>query len=146
MEIEKIVQETFSNYHRGAVMILMRGRLMDKAYLSTGSGFIIGKGETFYLVMTCKHCVVSTADNITLSVRVPGKTTEYEAEKLYDSDVADIAIIKVKCMPKSEECPVLKFGDSENITLNTGIVQLGYVFSSGAQLNLNPSVAPGTIV
>ncbi|CAM0147773.1 unnamed protein product [Urochloa decumbens] len=144
MDIEKMVQETFNNYRKSMVLIIKR---MDESRTAS-SGFIIGKKDTSYLVMTCRHCITASSNtsNLRLNVRISGKTKEYEVKVLYDDALTDLAIIQVIDVPQDEECPILQFRSLEATPFNTPIVQLGYLLQSSDILNLEPASSPGTII
>uniref|UniRef100_A0A0D9XYJ8 Serine protease n=1 Tax=Leersia perrieri TaxID=77586 RepID=A0A0D9XYJ8_9ORYZ len=139
MDVQKSVQDIFNNHHKSVVLI-RRGKH------SSGTGFIIGKTNSTYLVMTCYHVI---ADNkysdpsSDLKVRLSRDTKEYGAETLYTYVLSDLGIIKVNEV--SGEREILQFGDVEDLAPNTDIVQLGYINGYSSTFNLDPSVCPGSI-
>lgn len=139
-----MVREAFNAYHKSIVMIIKR--TADSCFAS--SGFIIGRKDSSYLVMTCRHCVTlsSNPPDLKLNVRISMETKEYEARILYDDPATDLAIVQVMNVPKEEKCPVLQFRILDATCANTSIVQLGYLIQSPDFLNLEPGASPGTIM
>jgi S1-C subfamily serine protease len=136
MDIERQVQETFSNHYKSVVLI-------RRGSDGIGTGFIIGKTRKSYVAMTCYH-VISGNPSGALKVRLPRDTKDYVAELLYEHQGYDLAIIKVNGV--SGECPILQFGDLEGVAHRANVVQLGYILGSQFALNLDPSVSPGSVM
>ncbi|BAT15848.1 Os12g0141500 [Oryza sativa Japonica Group] len=136
MDIERQVQETFSNHYKSVVLI-------RRGSDGIGTGFIIGKTRKSYVAMTCYH-VISGNPSGALKVRLPRDTKDYVAELLYEHQGYDLAIIKVNGV--SGECPILQFGDLEGVAHRANVVQLGYILGSQFALNLDPSVSPGSVI
>lgn len=130
MNIEKAAQELFNNHYKSVVLVLRKsgGRLRGN-----GTGFIIGGKGTNFLVLTCQH-FTRNKPKYEYFVRLPGETTEYKAEKLYECADADVAMLQVGDVTK--ECPALQFRDSYNLSCETALFMLGYVI----KVDLDPTV------
>jgi hypothetical protein len=159
--MDKRVQETFNNLHKGVVLVICRAANENDRSVSTGSGFIIGKTERGYLVMTCYHVI---KNHPKLSVRIPSDdkdTKEYAAQvvkvaleenemELFHKQV-DLVVIEVYGLTR--ECQVLEFCDPgavEDVAPETDVFILGYINrptrkGSPSTLNLKPAVSPGSI-
>uniref|UniRef100_A0A0A8YFM6 Serine protease n=1 Tax=Arundo donax TaxID=35708 RepID=A0A0A8YFM6_ARUDO len=152
MNIQKSAQEIFDKYSKSVVLILRekesgnqeRG---NRRHFSVGTGFIIGRKGTSYLVMTCRHLIGGESSkplsDYKLSVRIPRETKEYKAMNVRDDVDSDLAIIQINGV--TQDCPVLHFGDLEDVAPETPVFQFGYIVKSAEDLHLDPSICPGTI-
>ncbi|TVU36199.1 hypothetical protein EJB05_18121 [Eragrostis curvula] len=144
MDIQELAKETLKEHEKSVVLIIIRSATTGAA-LNRGTGFVIGRKGTSYLVMTCAHILQKLDDGI-LNVRLAGESKEHMATKMdrYCDDGTDIAIIKVDNV--HQECNALQFCDAVDVAAKTVVIKLGYILVSGSSRHtLKPSVCIGTV-
>ncbi|KAL6853928.1 hypothetical protein ACP4OV_019957 [Aristida adscensionis] len=93
--------------------------------------------------MTCNH-VIAEAENV--HVRLPGSSVEYEVERLYSHEEADLAVLRVIGMQQVH--PALEFQSSEDVPIEGLVFLIAYYHPERLRratsiVCLNPGVVPG---
>ncbi len=103
---------------------------------SLGSGFIIGKDG---YIVTNNH-VIENADKIEVILK---NEKEFDAEIVGRDANTDLALIKIKAI---DDLPVLKFGDSDTLSVGQWVMAIGNPFGLGHTVTAGIVSAKGRVI